>query len=197
MSKFKAEVKAGIHRGTLTFPADAVPLVPSKTEKNFQDDFTKESDRWLESSGTWKAEAGTYKQTNSALRAVTGIKDPSWSDATFTFSIHFDGTGDGANWAVFQFRKPDASSSHEQGGYMVYLRRNGTLEFFNGRMLQSAKTGLDTSKQIRFKVVAQGDHFQVYLNNEAKARIDVRDSAFSDGTLGFSSLNTSVSFGSL
>jgi hypothetical protein len=58
---------------------------------------------------------------------------------------------------------------------------DGDLDLFAGKVLQSVKTGLDASKPIKFKVVARGDHIEVYLNDEASARIDVHDSSFSDG----------------
>jgi hypothetical protein len=194
--KFKAEVKTGIHRGKLTFPAGSFAPAPSDLEKDFRDDFTRESPSWLAKSGNWKAEGGVYQQTGSG-QAVIGLKDLTWTNATYAFSMQMGKSGEGSNWAGFQFRKPEAAGTHDEGGYLVYLRENGTLEFFNGQVLQSVNTSLDPSERIRFKIVAQGDRFQVFLNDETRPRIDVRNADFSEGHLGFTSLGTNVKFGPL
>jgi alpha-L-rhamnosidase len=190
-----AEVKSGPHQGTLSFPAGADVIASSSLQKDFGDDFSRGNTNWQEDSGTWKAEPGAYQQKDASIEAVTGLKDRSWSDATYTFTCQIEDGGGSSNWAGFQFRKPDAGGTHDNGGYLVYLRANGDLELFAGKVLQSVKTGLDTSNPIRFKMVAKDDHIQVYLNDETTTRIDVHDSSFSDGYIGFETNHVRATFG--
>jgi len=195
-AKFKVEVKPGMHRGKLTYPAGSFAAAPVQLEKDFHADFANENPAWQPRSGNWKAGGGIYQQSGSG-QAVTGLSDLTWTDAIYAFSMQMEKSGDSSNWAGFQFRKPAVGSSHNEGGYLVYLRENGTLEFFNGRVLQSVETGLDPTKRVGFKIVATGDRFQVFLNGETQSRMDVRNGDFSEGHLGFTSLGANVKFGPL
>jgi hypothetical protein len=194
-STVTVEVKAGTHHGTLSFPAGENTFAPIPEEKNFTDDFTHGNAAWQEDSGTWKVDSGSYTQSDASTSAVTGVKDLSWSDAIYEFTCQITPSDDSGNWAGFGFRKPAPDSKHDDGGYLAYLRGNGDLDLFAGHVLQSVKTGLDPSKQIKFKVVAVGDHIQVYLNDESAPRIDVHDDTSSDGYIGFETSNVQASFG--
>jgi alpha-L-rhamnosidase len=189
------EVKAGIHKGTLTFPAGSVTFTSSPQGKNFTDDFTHGNTAWQEGTGAWKVESGSYTQSDVSASAVTGVKDLTWSDATYEFTCQITHPDDSGNWAGFGFRKPTPDSKHDGGGYLVYLRKNGDLDLFAGKVLQSVKTNLDTTEKIKFKITAIGDHIDVYVNGESSPRIDVHDDTFSDGFIGFETAQVEASFG--
>ena len=191
------EVKAGVHKGTLTFPAGSVTFTSPPQGKNFTDDFTKGSTAWQEGSGAWKVDSGSYTQTDASAGAVTGIKDLSWSDATYEFTCQITHSDDPGNWAGFGFRKPAPDSKHDEGGYLLYLRENGDIELFAGKVLASVKAGLDASKPVKFKIVATGDQIQVYLDDGSSPRIDVHDDTSSDGFAGFETSGGQASFGPL
>jgi alpha-L-rhamnosidase len=195
--KTSVEVKAGVHKGTLTFPAGSITFTSPPRGKNFTDDFTRGSAAWQEGSGAWKVDSGSYTQTDASAAAVTGIKALSWSDATYEFTCQITHSDDSSGWAGFGFRKAAPDSKHDDGGYLVYLRENGDIELFAGKVLASVKAGLDASKPVKFKVVATGDRIQVYLNDGSSPRIDVRDDTSSDGFAGFETSGVQASFGPL
>jgi alpha-L-rhamnosidase len=189
------EVKAGFHQGTLNFPAGENTFSSMPKGKNFTDDFTHGNTAWQETGGIWKVDSGSYVQSEASASAITGVKDLSWSDAAYEFTCQIMHSDDSANWAGFGFRKPAPDSKHDDGGYLVYLRENGDLDLFAGKVLKSVKTGLNTSKPIKFKVVAKGDHIEVYLNQESSPRIDVHDDTYSDGFIGFETAQAQAAFG--
>jgi hypothetical protein len=59
------------------------------------------------------------------------------------------------------------------------------------------KTGLNPTKPVRIKVVSAADQIKVYLNNQSSPCIDVHDSTYSDGFIGFETFNVRASFGAL
>jgi hypothetical protein len=167
--------------------------------KDFADDFTKGSDNWENGPGSWKVSDGQYVQSNTNVDAVAGIKGRQWRDATYAFTCQIENDGGSpTNWAGFQFRKEDASADHAGPGYLVYLRANGELDLFaNGAVLQSAKTGVDTTKPVRIKIATAGPLMKVYVNDEAKPRLFVRDETFQDGYAGFEAFHVKAGFGKL
>jgi alpha-L-rhamnosidase len=189
------EVKAGSHEGTLSFPAGANTFNSTPLRKNFTDDFTRGNTVWQESSGDWKADSGSYMQSDASAIGVTGVKNLSWSDATYEFTCQINQAASSGNWAGFGFRKPAPDSKHDGGGYLVYLRKNGDLDLFAGKVLQSVPTNLDTTRPTKFKIVTAGDHIEVYLNDESSPRIDVHDETFSDGFIGFETAQVKAAFG--
>jgi alpha-L-rhamnosidase len=189
------EVKAGTHKGTLNFPAGANTFTSTPLGKNFTDDFTKGNTAWQESSGAWKVDSRSYTQSDSSVTGVAGVKDLSWSDATYEFTCQIIQADNSGNWAGFGFRKPAPDSKHDGGGYLVYLRKNGDMDLFAGRILQSVSTNLDTTRPVKFKIVTAGDHIEVYLNDESSPRIDVHDNTFSDGFIGFETAQVRATFG--
>ena len=66
-----AEVTPGLHRGTLSFPADATTFAPIPQGKTFTDDFTKGSAAWQETSGVWKTGSGTYAQADPSAKGLS------------------------------------------------------------------------------------------------------------------------------
>jgi hypothetical protein len=196
-SPLSVEVKSGAHHGTLSFPIGANTIVPTPQGTDFSDDFTKGDTAWLQNSGVWKADSGAYMQTDASTSAVTGIKKLSWSDATYEFTCQINHADDPGSWVGFAFRKPAPDSKHDDGGYLLYLRANGDLELFAGKILQSVKTGLDPTKPVRIKVISAADQIKVYLNNQSSPSIDVHDDTYSDGFIGFETFNVRASFGAL
>jgi hypothetical protein len=195
-SATSVQVKSGRHKGTLTFPVQANISVLSQNNK-FTDDFIKQVRHWQESSGTWVADSGIYTQSDDSVNAVSGVKDHCWSNATYEFSCQIIKADDPSNWAGFGFRKPAADSNHDDGGYLLYRRANGDLELYAGKILESIKTDVDSAKPLKLRVVAIGDHIQVYINDEVSARIDVHDSSFSEGYFGFETNHVQASFGAI
>jgi hypothetical protein len=189
------EVKTGPHKGTLNFPAGANTFNSTPQGKDFTDDFSKGNAAWQESSGAWKVDSGSYTQSDASAIGVTGLKALSWSDATYEFTCQITHADDSGNWAGFGFRKPSPDSKHDDGGYLVYLRKNGDLDLFAGRVLQSVPTNLDTTKPVKLKIVATGNHIEVYLNEDSSPRIDVHDDTFSDGFIGFETAQVQATFG--
>jgi alpha-L-rhamnosidase len=187
--------------GTYQFTADYQPPAAADGSimgKNFSDDFSKGNANWDETSGVWKVAAGQYMQSDIASQGITSIKNRQWKDATYTYSCRFPAdAGDSSNWAGFGFRKDDPSSDHTGACYMLYLRVNGDMDLFNGRVLQSVHTGLDTSQPARIKIVTAGPSIKVYLNNDATPRLDVQDDQFSAGYAGFETFHTKASFGTV
>jgi alpha-L-rhamnosidase len=191
------EVGSGDYMFRSILPPDSKP--PTVTEdagKDFTDDFTQGNAHWQEGAGSWKMNDGAYSQVNVA-NGVTTIKDDQWTNATYTYSLKIDDAGgDSSNWAALVFRKGDpATDAFSGGGYLLYLRANGEVDLYNGQVIQAVKTGLDTSRMINFKVVTSNDHIQVYLNDETIPRLDVHDTAFTDGYAGFQTYNTKATFG--
>ena len=188
-------VKSGPHHGTLHFSAGANTFASTPKGENFTDDFIKGKAAWQERSGAWKVESGTYTQNDASGGAVTGVKDRSWSDATYEFTCKITHSDNSGNWAGFGFRKSAPESNHDDGGYLLYLRANGDLDLYAGHVLQSVKTGLDPAKPIKFKVVAVGDHIQAYLNDRSSPCIDIHDDSSSDGFIGFETSGVQAGFG--
>jgi hypothetical protein len=195
-STVSVQMKSGRHKGTLTFPVQVNTGV-SPRNNNFSDDFTKGNSHWQEGSGAWKVDSGTYTQTDDSVNAVSGVKDVSWSDAAYEFTCQIKKSDDPGNWAGFGFRKPAPANNHDDGGYLLYRRANGDLELYAGKILESIKTDVDSAKPLKLRVVAIGDHIQVYINDEASARIDVHDSSFSEGYFGFETNHVQASFGAI
>jgi alpha-L-rhamnosidase len=193
----RVEVKAGLHRGTLSFPAEANTFASIPVGRNFTDDFTKGNTAWQEGSGEWKMDSGAYSQSDPSANGVTGTKQLRWTDATYEFTSKITLSTDPTGWAGFGFRKPASDSKHDDGGYLLYMRANGDLDLFAGKIIQSVKTGLDATRPVKFKIVAIGDHIEVYLNDEKSPRIDVHDDSYSEGYIGFETAQVQASFGPL
>jgi alpha-L-rhamnosidase len=197
ISTVSVEVKSGPHQGTLNFPAGENVITSISGGKDFTDDFTKGNSAWQENGGIWKVDSGSYAQSDASANTVTGVKDLSWSEASYEFTCQITRSDASNNWAGFGFRKPAPGSNHDDGGYLIYLRANGDLDLFAGKVLQAIPTGLDATKPVKFKVITQGDHIEVYLNDEAAPRLDVHDDTFSDGFIGFETSHVEASFGPL
>jgi alpha-L-rhamnosidase len=194
-STLGTKLTAGTHTGVLTFPPQPITFVLKQTQKDFSDDFTKGDGNWQTTNGTWKADSGVFTQSDVGPEAMAGVKNITWSDATYTFSLKIDHASEPTAWAGIQFRKPDVTGSHTDGGYILYLRANGDMDLYYENVLQSIKTGLDTSKFIRCKVVTVGGHLQVYLNDETSPRIDVQADNTGEGFMGFICYHVQASFG--
>jgi alpha-L-rhamnosidase len=192
------EVGSGDYTFTSTLPPAPPPPAapPEPARKDFTDDFTGGNANWQEGSGSWKMDAGSYSLTSGA-NGVTTIKDNQWTDATYTFTVKIDDAGgDSNNWAALVFRKGDPSADASGGGgYLLYLRANGEFDLYNGNVIQAVKTDLDTSQPVKFTVVTAKDEIKVFLNDENSPRIDVHDTAFSDGYAGFQTYHTKATFG--
>jgi hypothetical protein len=124
--------------------------------------------------------------------------DKWWSDATFSYRCRISNNSwDARNWAGFQFRKTNSQDSHDQSGYLVFLRSSGQLVLYcKGATLQETNTGLDVTKPVTIRVQVAGDHIRIFLDDQATPRIDAVDNTYASGYVSLTSCSADVAYDS-
>lgn len=180
-----------------TTRADAmkfVPVISTLLSDDFEDGNAMSNPAWTASSGTWSVvtDGGyVYKQTATTGEAITSAGNSAWTNFTFTSDMKmFTGGSSG-----LAFRYQDANNFYlfrllnNGGKAQLYKKVGGTMTL----LAETTKTNaLNTWYTLR--VVVNGTNIKCYVDNMTSALIDVTDSTYSSGKIGFRVLDTTVQF---
>ncbi|MCY7781597.1 MULTISPECIES: levanase [unclassified Bacillus (in: firmicutes)] len=136
---------------------------------------------WTTINGTW-ADTIEGKQGRSDGDSFI-LSSASGSDFTYESDITIkDGNGRGAGALMFR------SDKDAKNGYLANVdAKHDLVKFFkfeNGvaSVIAEYKTPIDVNKKYHLKTQAEGDHFNIYLDDHLV--IDANDSTFSEGQFG-------------
>ena len=161
--------------------------------KHLSEDFTDNTAKgWVIYGGRWYYEnnainCGSIDVNNSGNGAK--IVATGTNFANFTYSANVAVNSDGDAGLIFRVAKPAIGSEAYEGYYLGLNAVKGTIELgksSNGKwvVIASAKHDLKTAETYQVKVKADGDKFEVYLNNSASPVITATDSEYKTGSVG-------------
>ena len=160
-------------------------------------DFEKDAKDWKVANGDWKVEGGFYQETSGAVPAMHSlIGEDNWDDYVVEAKIRLDQ----GNWAGLVFR---AQSEFEYYIYYMNVPDNKselwkhTKPAFDSRANISqipavGKVKIKNNEWIDFKVVTEGDKFQLWINGELQH--EDKDGQYKTGKIGVWGWQTKASF---
>ncbi len=208
-----ADLARGYPNGDRTPLRDPAPREPPA---RFTDDFDDgDVSDWIDKSGPWIADAGTYRcKWGYEIPGFWGDKIPRWwghhtlkpfvyGDFTAEVDVKiFPGGDDEKHWAGFYLRAPEMFGGPAQGGYLVYLRRNGELGVYlqsEGSVVKQPNVVEDTSTWHRLKVTCRGTptRIEVEVDGEPRASWTDPKARFSKGFTALASGKADCAFDNL
>lgn len=146
------------------------------------------ANNWTPYVGTWAIENGEYSQSSTGYYDANSVYNAAtYGDCIIEADLKcVASTG---NWGGITFRKPVATGSYSNG-YLLYCTPNGQIALLKdgATYIQGVDTGINFNNTfVHVKIIAQGSHIRVFVNNEASPRISVIDTAYTSA--GYISLN--------
>jgi hypothetical protein len=158
------------------------------------------SSDWSASSGSWtmpdpdrlveSAPAGGQEFLRSST-AGTGPFNSHLGDGSYSTTVKLDPGGDPMGWGGMNIANTSTASTLSVfgGGYIVYLRRNGSVGIYKGGVgpvVADVPSGLDpTRAAVRLRVVKLGASIQVYTGDAQVPLISFTDTGGIPMTGGF------------
>ena len=205
----------------------SIVLIFTSSTFAWMDDFNdNKDDGWTIIQGDWEVEEGRYIQTDKEFNNTTTLEtyhrsfigDVNWSDYTVEVDLRVDEPGDTASIAGLFVRVTEKS---DEGNYYFFRidtrpdqapaaveSPNNNFRGENGGKTVGANANdglqdpafLDMDKnevQYHLKVIAEGDHFMYYIDDELI--FDVTDDVdpFLKGAVGVGTFNCEASFDNL
>ncbi|MDP4197121.1 MAG: RHS repeat-associated core domain-containing protein [Bacteroidota bacterium] len=166
----------------------------------FADDFNASPYTWSSSTTGWTVANGTLNWTTAGVRsapvAPTGITSIPQTDfiAEFELRLPIQERTSTTDWSAFEFRKNNVTDNASGSGYNILIRQNGEINLYCGnpvsRLGYYNLTGSTFDDWQKIRVICQGNSIKVFLNGIKI--IDVTDSRYSNGYIGFETCNTGV-----
>lgn len=156
------------------YPNEIIPVspyVPEPTPAYYHEDFSAGTiaGPLMIKAGKWAVENGCLRQSRTTYPWLgeSVVLQHYYADFDATFKARVNAANDPMNWAGFVFHASGRFDCHADSGYLVYLRRNGTIGLYNhidGTMDErvSAVTDATTWQNIRVKMV--GARIRVWAN---------------------------------
>lgn len=156
------------------YPNEIIPVqpyVPAPTPAYFEDRFDDPtlSAPWMVKAGRWAVDSGVLRQSriNFPWTGETCVLQHTWGDFDATFKMRVNEAIDGVNWAGFAFHVGGRFQSVFQSGYLVFLRRNGSLGLHHtpaGTVREIPAAVADATQFQQVRVQMNGWRIQVWLN---------------------------------
>jgi len=161
--------------------------------KHLSEDFTNNTAKgWVIYGGRWYYEnnainCGSIDVNNSGTGAKIVATGTNFANFTYSANVAVNSEGDAG--LIFRVAKPAIGSEAYEGYYLGLNAQKGTIELgksSNGKwvVIASAKQVLKTAETYRVKVKADGDKFEVFLNDAAAPVITATDSEYKTGSVG-------------
>lgn len=172
------------------------PIFAKAEETNtISENFNSVTDQWTNYGGTWSLIDGKYC-VNSGPGYKSIMKDQTVTDFVCETDIGVDSGGNAG--IIFRTSNPsvgiDAYSGYFAG---VDGRNQGVVlgKASNGWTgLSWASTPISTTSTNHLKVVVNGSNIKVYLNDMNTPKIDINDSSYISGGIGFRTCNAQANF---
>lgn len=105
----------------------------AKNENVFNDSFDDSTteERYKSNGGTFQIKDGILTINGDG---VVGLQNYLWVDAVYEFDIDVSEKSND-DWAGVQFDKETATAQRDAAGYMLYVRGNGSVELYTGKMV--------------------------------------------------------------
>ena len=148
---------------------------------------------WRPVTGQWKVtEEGTYAQTSGGdSLALLNIPDAlEWTDYTLRCQAKKNGGNEGFLIDI-KCGRYEKRISLNIGGW----RNNLTaFQFIDGirRQTPGVELGVETGRWYQIKIVAKGNHYQFFLDDECKLEVDI--DGYPTGSIGLGSIGTQVEY---
>lgn len=137
----------------------------------FDFDNNEKPEEWKEEGGKWKIENGTYiGEELNAVEGITLIGEENWTDYTIEATVQ---NAEG-NWMALIVRWNDVNNHY---GWWVNLG-NSTAEWWVkiGAYAQQDSGAIKLNKKkYKLKIVAEGDTFKGYYNDQLIATLEHKD----------------------
>ncbi len=162
-------------------------------------DFEKaaQEKEWTVANGQWQIKNGVYQETSAGEAAMhTIIGEEKWDDYVLEGKVRMDQ----GNWAGLLFR---AQSEFEYYIYYMNVPDNkselwkhnpGAFDARNNlkQIPAVGKVKIVNKEWFNFKVVVEGDQFQLWINDELQS--EDKDNSYKTGKIGIWAWQTKASF---
>jgi hypothetical protein len=163
---------------------------------------------WAANSGQWGAGGNTvvsYLDNGQvSLMDSTGLDErypAQFGNGTYATGVSIAGGANPQAWAGLALTNNGITGSWGTGGYLVFLRANGSVGIYKsgtGQVVADVPTGTSpTTKPVRLRVLKTGANFQVYVNNNLYPFINWTDTsppAWAIGSFGLANLQAPATF---
>lgn len=156
------------------YPNDIIPVspyVPDPTPAYYFDDFTNGpiEHPWMVKAGLWSIEDGLLRQSRRDFvwYGETCVLQYIYGDFDADLKMRVNGATDAIQWAGFLFHAASRFHWNSHGGYLVYLRANGTVGLHNsaaGTMAEVPGAVSDASQWQHIRVQMDNWRIQVWVN---------------------------------
>ena len=192
-------------------------LIPCLTfaQTYFQDDFSKDSSKWVDLWGTWTVEKGEYNQSLQDDNCMSLVADNFWKEewVEYTFEVKAKKTG-GNEGFLIMFRLHGAPDPRSRAIREIPARmkdQNPKTEYWwnlggwantrscverwiNGTRIEQANTNdiIKTDEWYKIKIENKKDSYKLYLND--KLISEVNDAEVAGGRIGLAAWQTKAVF---
>ena len=149
---------------------------------------------WSNYDGLWSVNNGQYMVTSSAGgKAVAG---QNFADLSFEADVKVGSTGNAG--LIFRASNPSVGADNFSGYYVGIDAGAGRVQF--GKMnnswteLKTAALSIAANSFYHIKVVALGSNIKIFVADMGSAKIDLTDTSFAAGDIGFRTYNTAAAF---
>lgn len=148
-------------------------------------DTFESGNEWTFLSGDWSVKGGVLSNTDGkSWLNRAALKGRKYSDFTMDLKLRHDEESEKDRWAGVAFRKNSVNDTHEESGFMLFVRKDGTAQIYRRGQGESPAVKLPGFKAGEFypiRLVAKGDTFQVFGTALEKPVLEYKDSSYEKG----------------